>query len=298
MDSETSISDEAVERVTAAVKKSAGTATGNEALRREGELHKKKAQAQRQARKQNARAAVTQDVAQTREEEREAATRRAELLAQKQAEQEMTEVDHEGHAAEQTVQELTDQGRAATQMNQRRKKQAAHRTRSTAQPEAAQRTRSTAQPEKVARDQQASNPRQKAHHESGDTGLAYRVISFGLDVARLPLTVVEKMTGKQNSDWAPATGFRAIRAGVLQVAAGLLRNEDLARAGLSEQAAAKNRARKASDGIGKRHRTDALSAASDQTRAAAARKRAVRKAENVVDIDERIEQSKRTRKSS
>ena len=40
--------------VTAAVKKSAGTATGNEALRREGELHKK-AQAQRQARKQNAR---------------------------------------------------------------------------------------------------------------------------------------------------------------------------------------------------------------------------------------------------
>ena len=53
----------------------------------------------------------------------------------------MTEVDHEGHAAEQTVQELTDQGRAATQMNQRRKKQAAQRTRSTAQPEAAQRTR-------------------------------------------------------------------------------------------------------------------------------------------------------------
>lgn len=42
MDSETSISDEAVERVTAAVKKSAGTATGNEALRREGELHKKR----------------------------------------------------------------------------------------------------------------------------------------------------------------------------------------------------------------------------------------------------------------
>jgi uncharacterized protein YjbJ (UPF0337 family) len=286
MDSETSISDEAVERVTAAVKKSAGTATGNEALRREGELHKKKAQAQRQARKQNARAAVTQDVAQTREEEREAATRRAELLAQKQAEHGMTEVDQEGHAAEQAVQELTDQGRAATQMNQRRKKQAA------------QRTRSTAHREKVTRDQQASNPRQKAHHESGDTGLAYRVISFGLDVARLPLTVVEKMTGKQNSDWAPATGFRAIRAGVLQVAAGLLRNEDLARGGLSEQAAAKNRARKASDGIGKRHRTDALSAASDQTRAAAARKRAVRKAENVVDIDERIEQSKRTRKSS
>jgi uncharacterized protein YjbJ (UPF0337 family) len=350
MDSETSISDEAVERVTAAVKKTAGAATGNEELHHEGELHNKKAQAQRRARKQDARAAVTQEVAQAREEEREAATRRAELIAQKRAEREIAEIDHEGRAADQAVQDLADRGEAATQTDRRRKK------------EAAERARSAAQGDKAASDRQAAHLRQKAHRESGDGGLVPRAVSFGLEVARLPLTVVEKVTGKQDSDWGPAIGFRAIESSVLQVAGSLLRNKDLAQAGRSEElaahelaeaqqlqeqaretqrrsegrakqqsqnadeqaaakqprldrqeeqarsnvaattearkAAAVKKARKASEGIGKRHRTDALAAASDQTRATATRKRAVRQAENVVELDEKIEQSKQSRKSS
>jgi hypothetical protein len=198
-------------------------------------------------------------------------------------------------------------------------------------------------------------------------GIADRVIGAGLGLARLPLTAIEKFTGKSGSQWAPAAGFASIEAGVMQVAGSLLRDQSLSARARSRQSAAahsaaasdssrqaeqlrseaeqrektkvaqahtrrqeaeqtaaqrtrtmdaeaeqrtreaqqttakrKARARasavKADQGVGKRARTDELATATDEQKAAIERKRAVRKTQNVIDLDEKIEQTKQARK--
>lgn len=302
MDSNTSIGEEALERVTAAVQQATGVASGRQDLSREAQLRRQKARAARDAR------------------------------------------DQQGRAAEQAVDDLAEHAKAATETDKRLKAASARAQRKAAE-----------------REQGAS----RRLEESPDTdgGLVERAICGGLGIVRLPLTVVENLTGKSNSQWVPAVTFKTLEAGVMQVAGSVLRNDALTTRARAKQAAAshastaidkraqstkimaqaqahtaqavaqvqesaeaadraaterrqaldtnrqqrksevasttqtRQKAAQATQGVGKRARHDELEAAADEQQAAIHRKRAARKAENVLDLDDEIQSAKRARNS-
>ena len=161
----------------------------------------------------------------------------ARLLAEKREQEELTRAEREADAAQDAVVDLTQRGKGAVAQDKQRaergadqRKQAAHRQRADADNEVAD-----------IRDR-ASAEQKRAHAlaENGaieDGSFSERMLGRGLSAVRLPLTGVERVTGRQGSDWPPAMGFGALEATVMQVAGGLLRNEELTRKGRSKQAA-------------------------------------------------------------
>jgi hypothetical protein len=64
-----------------------------------------------------------------------------------------------------------------------------------------------------------------------------RTVQVGLAATRLPLTAVETVIGRRDSGWFPATAYTGFEAAVLQVAGGLLGDQEMAAAGRRKQGA-------------------------------------------------------------
>jgi len=307
MDSRTSLGQEAMDRVTGAAKRMAGAVTGSEDLEREGDLHREKAQSIRSAREQRERAELTEELTEAEMAQREAADERARLLAEKREQEELTRAEREADAAQDAVVDLTQRGKGAVAQDEQRaergadqRKQAAHRQRADADNEVAD-----------IRDR-ASAEQKRAHAlaENGaieDGSFSERMLGRGLSAVRLPLTGVERVTGRQGSDWPPAMGFGALEATVMQVAGGLLRNEELTRKGRSKQAAVRTlKAAMAEEAEAQRRDAEAQAREQEQVEKAEqskeqARSEAQKRTEDLERREQRkreqVEQTERRRKA-
>lgn len=85
------------------------------------------------------------------------------------------------------------------------------------------------------------------------TGLPSKAVRAGLATARLPLTTLERVTGRRGSAWAPAVGFAKLEATVLEAAGDLLADEALASEGRRKQA-----------GVSKMHRATEVDAEAER----------------------------------
>ncbi|MEI2642758.1 MAG: hypothetical protein V9G10_10615 [Candidatus Nanopelagicales bacterium] len=227
MDSTTSLGREALDRVTGAAQRLAGSVTGRDDLTREGELHKQRADVAADARIEQERAAASQELAEAEQAEREAASERAELIAEKQRQEEMARAERDGAAQEAAVSAATRRAQDAAQADARRTMQQAE-----AKVQAAQRRKEAAQRHSAELGLQARLAADRAESfEQEPSTLVGKSFARGLATTRLPLTALERLTGHRDGQWAPSVLFGRFEAAVLQTAGGVLRNEDLAAAG-------------------------------------------------------------------
>ena len=234
MDSTTSLGREALDRVTGAAQRLAGSVTGRDDLTREGELHKQRADVAADARIEQERAAASQELAEAEQAEREAASERAELIAEKQRQEEMARAERDGAAQEAAVSAATRRAQDAAQADARRAMQQAE-----AKVQGAQRRKEAAQRHSAELGLQARLAADRAESfEQEPSTLVGKSFARGLATTRLPLTALERLTGHRDGQWAPSVLFGRFEAAVLQTAGGVLRNEDLQRQGRSRQAAA------------------------------------------------------------
>lgn len=234
MDSTTSIGREAFDRVTGAAQRLAGAVTGQDDLAREGELHKQRAEVAREARIEEERAAATEELAEAERAERDAATERAALIAEKERQEELDRVERDGAAQEAQVSAETRRAKNAAQADAKRAMD-----RADAKVQAAQRRKAEAQRRSADLGLQARLAADRAEtFEQEPTTVVGRTLARGLATTRLPLTAVERVTGHQDRQWAPSVLFGRFEAAVLQTVGGVLRSEDLQRQGRAKQAAA------------------------------------------------------------
>ena len=109
-----------LDRVKGAAKQVAGAVTGNEQLKREGDLHQERAAAQQAAAQAQAEAEKEQASAEVTQRETEIATERQRLAAEAAADERQAQIERESdakerqvHAAAEARQELAEQQRAA-----------------------------------------------------------------------------------------------------------------------------------------------------------------------------------------
>lgn len=361
MDSTTSVSREAVDRLTGAAQRFAGAITGQDELTREGELHKQRAETARDARVEQERATAAQKLAEAEQAEREAATERSRLIAEKQRQEELEKAEREGAAAEASVSAQTRRAKQAAQADARRAMEQADAKVQAAQRRTAEARRRSSDLGREARlaEQRAEDFEQRAE----PTTFVGRTVARGMSVARLPIAAVERVTGR------PAALFDRFEAAALQTAGRVLRSDDLQRQGRAKQAAAHSqeeaalklaeadevatqaevdeqqdtqaaqgqkaqaarsaevreqeldlrersreqqiekttqarkrtvskRAAAAEKGQRNRRRSDALDEAEAEQKSAGRKATAARKEQKVVELDERIANSRRTRKTS
>ena len=158
--------------------------------------------------------------------------------------------------------DLTERAKNAAEADARRAQEAADRKAQAARRERADTQKEVSDLSRAADQQQARADRLDSAAE-GDARLTERLLSKGMNVARLPLNAVEKVTGKRGSNWPPAVGFDSLEATVMQVTGGLLRDKDMVRRGRSKQAAAASK----SEAVNQQAEADRLALEAEQREA-------------------------------